>query len=260
MARINHYLKELVGKPTYEITRRIVAYEIQRGFEFKKTGFENLPRESAVLAMNHQTGLDGFLIAANISRQIHYLTQVNGINAHPFLKFLMWAYGEIPVTIPEEERATSKMEEKALEQKRNTAAIRRAGDYLKVSRDYVGIFVDGPSKELRDDKFRVKPLEERSCSESAALIAGGAHRVIVPVGVKVPERITAALWEYNYADRKEKKEFIQAYIQTRGKIPYEIIIGEPIDPQNPSFGRSGEKRRVEITNRVKEEIIRLSQK
>jgi 1-acyl-sn-glycerol-3-phosphate acyltransferase len=259
--KVNYYLKELVATPIYHATRIKYLRLLGQYFSFTQSGFENLPRESAVLAMNHHSGLDGFLVSAGVApRRVHYLAQVSGINSQPAIKLFLWAYGEIPVIIPENRSIMGTDEEKLQKIKENStnmAAMRRAIDYLRISKDYVGIFVDGPAKDLRDQNYRLKPLEERSCSESAILIASAANKMIIPVSVNLPERVCDALWEYNWKDRRAKEEWIKSYVAERGKIPCELKAGKPIDPRGEQFGKNGEKRRVEVSRVLKEAIIEL---
>jgi 1-acyl-sn-glycerol-3-phosphate acyltransferase len=258
--KVNYYLKESVATPVYHATRIKYLRLLGQYFSFTRSGFENLPKDSAVLAMNHHSGLDGFLASAGVApRRIHYLAQISGRNSQPAIKLFLWAYCQIPVMVPEKRHLDKEEEEKLrrIEKLTNMAATRRAIDYLNVSRDFVGIFVDGPAKELRDQNYRIKPLEERSCSESAVLIASAANKMIIPVSVNLPERVCDALWEYNWKDRRAKEEWIKSYVAERGKIPCELKAGKPIDPRGEQFGKNGEKRRVEVSRVLKEAIIEL---
>jgi len=240
MSKINYYLKRPIelgaislGKTFYGKPKIDQYLDIRIKREF------GLLEIAAVIVPNHCIGADGMILKTIINKPIHFLIQKEGVYDSK-LKSLLWLIGEIPVGM--DNRSTYKQ------------AIRRAGDYLRWSNDYIGIFSEGPTKSLVKGDEAIS-LEQREHKTGAAHIAIDNEVPIIPVGLYVNEKVQRYLWSFDKGV-DAAWAYLEDHVSKEGKLPYHVNIGYPVYPEY--FNKLPKKQRVkEITKVVKERIIGL---
>ncbi len=230
MAKINYYLKRPIENFSANFAARYFGSKRENYFDTQISGLENLPNGSAIIVPNHCIGIDGITLANLIPKRIHFFVQNEGLYSRNLLmEFSCWACGLIPVNV---DNLNS-----------NRVALTRAKDYLDCSSDFVGIFSEGPTKRL--DK--TKSLRERDHYPSASHLSIKTNKPIIPIAIKTISDVEENLWEFGSL---KKFEWAKDYSNKNGLIPYIFKIGRPIFP-------SKEINKKELTQQVKEEIIRL---
>ena len=129
------------------------------------------------------------------------------------LTALQWALGQIPLNV--DKRSSNKL------------VVKRVGEYLQNSKNYIGIFSEGPTKNLTGDG-RPIPVEFRIHNTGAAHFAIKYNRPIIPIALATTEEVVSNLWEFPFAKKVEKIAFAEDYVARNGKIPYIIQIGTPL--------------------------------
>jgi len=237
-------------KGFYFLARAFVGHYLKDFIEYRVFGESNLPKGSAIIVPNHEMGTDSVMLTVPIGRQIHYLADSNLGNLGPLklnelsfgeikrrvraaqLKGLLWALGQVPVGV---DRRSS-----------NKQVVERVGHYLTKTNDYVGIFAEGPAKNLAKNGVIIS-LEERPHNGGAAHFAVKYQKPIVPVAIATLDEVAQELWEFPFGRREEKMVFVKKFVEERGKIPYVIQIGEPIL----------RKDKEELTQEVKKRICSM---
>jgi 1-acyl-sn-glycerol-3-phosphate acyltransferase len=230
MAKINYYLKRPVEALTYAFCSWRVKKMAKKYFQIGVEGLENLPAESAIIVPNHEIGIDSGLLGITMPRKIHYLVQKEGVYDSR-ATMLLWALGQIPVNV----RGGS-----------NREVVKRAGDYLNYSRDFLGIFGEGPSMNL-DVGGEPLPVLKREYQAGAAHFAINKRKEIIPVALVTREEIVRNFWNFPWNEQEEKFRDLGKYVKEKGKVPYRVCVGKPLWCE--------QKR--ELTARVKEEICRM---
>ena len=165
MANIKYGSKRVVERTTYATAGNIISSRIDEYIDRRLIGTNNLPACSAIIVPNHCCCIDGVALASSLYKKTgkitHFLVQREGVYdpnrdcedykekiMAMLFKAIMWASWNIPVEI---DSKSSKL---------NIA--RRIREYLEKTNDYIGIFAEGPSKELvLDESRRIKPIEDR---------------------------------------------------------------------------------------------------
>jgi len=235
MTKLTYWLKRPIEKFSYYTGRAFFQRRLKNYFDFRIIGEENLPKESAIVVPNHQTGIYGLILSTCLSRHIHFLIQNEGVYDSK-LKFCLWAIGEIPVNI--DKRSTNKI------------VLKRAEDYLQHCRDFIGIFSEGPSKELVDENGEIIPVFRREHYLGAAHLAIKNMRSIIPIGIRLAEDFINDLWTFPISAENKKRKFLESTVADYGKIPYVINIGMPV------FTNCKDDRN-KLTEKVRLEICRL---
>lgn len=263
--KIKYGLKRIVEKAVYASVNAIYNPKMEKYFRIEVKNKERIPEGSAVLAFNHTLGLDGLFTCFGLyPRQVHHLIQFEGVCDRGLGgKVGLWAGGFIPVSVGTLDE-NGNLKENSVNDQMNSRAIRRAKDYLVSYDDFVGIFVDGPAARLINSDGKPLEKDKRQTSESAALISLTSGRPVIPVGTYASEEITKRLWEFGF-DQAEKNMWYlknrKQKLEYQGEDPlinYEIRIGKPIFPTEIE-GKGSERRRI-LTEMIKKEIVRLSQK
>jgi len=111
--------QKIVARPwVYYIVRALFAPLFLLVFHPKYIGMKNIPKKGAfVLATNHKTALDQFIISARINRTLHFLAAEKLFKKNKVLTFLLINAGVIQV--------------ERFNRKRNSA-LKYAVDYLKL--------------------------------------------------------------------------------------------------------------------------------
>ena len=147
---------------------------LEKIFEIEMIGKENLPEEPSVLVMNHCIGVDGSLVAYSMKKQLgrytHFFVDAGAKN--PFARFV-WPYvGQIfvnPQTL------------------NNATAFEETQKYLSNPGHDLGIFAEGPTKDLEKREVR-EGLQEDRFYQGASYIAKRLKKPIVPIGLSCPEQ------------------------------------------------------------------------
>ncbi len=230
MAKINYYLKRPLENFSASFAARYFGRKREKYFDTKTYGLENLPKGPAIIVPNHCIGIDGITLGDIIPKRIHFFVQNEGLYSRNLLmEFSCWACGLIPVNV---DNLNS-----------NRVALTRAKDYLDCSSDLIGIFSEGPTKRLD----QTKPLQERNHYPSASHLSIKTNNPIIPIAIKTIPEVEENLWEFGSL---KKFEWARNYSNKNGLIPYVFKIGQPIFP-------SKDINKKELTQRVKEEIIRI---
>jgi len=227
----NLYLEEICYRSLW-----LFATSISRMFfNFKIIGKENLPKESAILVANHCTPMDGFLVSSMIFNQIHFFIQYEGIYYTRVGKFLKYS-GEIFVKVKEA----------------NMGAMKKSRYVLTKTNDYIGIFPEGPMKDMGK-------LE--TPYGGAAYLSKLTGKDIIPIGIFVPEEQRQFLEEKgNFHDFKPLDLLKKHYkINKLGKTLYVINVGKS---RNISEIRTGNTKQkiIELTDILQDDSQRLSEK
>jgi len=231
MKKITGWLKNELETLAYGFFQRKVLDVASPHLDFRISGLENLTKDSAILVPNHEIGPDSILLASQLSPRIHYLVD-NSIadlkrldpNLSPYarakkalifteMKALLWAVGQIPVGL---DKGSS-----------GKKVITRVGEYLMMNNGHIGIFSEGPAKNLMREGLPI-PVQERAHQPGAAYFATKYNRPIIPIALATTEEMVAKFWHFPYAQKEELVAQAKEYIARRGKIPYVIEIGEPI--------------------------------
>jgi glycerol-3-phosphate dehydrogenase (NAD(P)+) len=85
-----------VRPPSYAPTRRFVAHLVRAVYRLELVGGENVPAGAAVVAGNHESVLDGFVLGAAIERDLCFLGKAELWRLRP-LAWLLDGLGAIPV-------------------------------------------------------------------------------------------------------------------------------------------------------------------
>ena len=81
----------------YEASWWVVAPTVRAAFRARVEGRKNVPRKgAAILASNHLSFLDHFVLGASIRRQIFYISKAQHFD-HPVRRFLFTRWGVIPL-------------------------------------------------------------------------------------------------------------------------------------------------------------------
>ena len=247
MKQINYYLKRPIEKICYGLSKIIYRYNAKKYFDFIVKGDEHLLEESAIIVPNHCICFDGGLITANIKKQIHHLVQYENVYNSKLRRF-WWSTGQIPVKV--DKRSSNK------------AVLKRSENYLKKTKDYIGIFSEGPTKELIDEKGKPIKIKDRKHYHSASLLAIKNKKKIIPIGISVPEGIDEILWSFGTWGFSKIDYLKERAIKNKKKIPYCINIGSPISPPIGIEECNSTKRKEEVkklTEIVKNELCRLTE-
>jgi 1-acyl-sn-glycerol-3-phosphate acyltransferase len=237
MARINYYLKRPIELVCQGLVLSYIGFKTRKYLDISVKGIENLPECSSIIAPNHCIGIDSMLVARAIPRFMNYLIQSEG-NYGAIGK---WAVGGILVNV--DKRST------------NSLVLRRVRDYLSHNGNIIGIFPEGPTKNLYSPDGRPLPLEKREHYSGAVHFALSNGVPIVPIGVSTCEDVAEKLWEVG-GDFGRYLGIMREYTAKNGKIPYRINIGKPIRIEAAeSVSRRNKK---ELTEIVRQEIIRLA--
>lgn len=216
MHEVAYRLKRPVEKIGNIVVNGAVYLWTKRHFDFRVKGLENLPERSAIIVPNHCHKYDGLLIKPLIrfkgNKTIHFLVQ--GGKVYNKFKPILWFAGDIPVGV---DAGSSKK-----------AVFDRVNTYLLRTDALIGIFSEGPTKNLIDENGNMPPLEEREHYRGAAHFSIRTRAPIIPTGV--------------YSDAVE--------IDNKGRQRYYLNIGEPIYP--------GTLKKKDLTARVKEQVCMLA--
>jgi len=203
-------------------------------FNFKIKGKENLPKKSAILVANHCTPLDGFLVSSVMYKQMHFWVQYENIYDTKSGKILE-TIGEVFVKV---------------DKKENIGTIKDTENYLKKTKDYIGIFPEGPVKDL--DKSQTP-------YSGATYLAYLTGKDIIPLGIFVPKKQKQFLEENASLSNFHIINFLKKYYRLNKikRIPYYINIGKPVDI---STVKSENKKQMirELTDYIMEECYRLA--
>ncbi len=220
-------------------------------FDYKVKGVENLPEGPAILVPNHCMMTDGPFLNYQIVRSrgnklTHFFVQKE---VYKKLKLYFWARGQIPVRV--DKRST------------DSAVLRRTKEYLDWTTDYLGIFAEGPTKDIvNPETHRIVPINERKHEVGAAFIAIKNQIPIVPVGLRSNDFVETETWKYTFSKFGQAWWTLQKYVWENGRVPYYINFGKPIYPEklDDSGTRKQEKTAIrDLAQRVREEVIRLAQ-
>ena len=155
MVSKGYHLKRPIEKIFYGLSKIIYGYNARKYLDFIVKGEENLPEESAIIVPNHCICFDGGLITTNIKKQIHYFVQYENVYDSKF-KIFWWLTGQIPVKV---------------DTVFNRVASKRSKDYLGRTEDYIGIFSEGPTKDLIDEGGKPIEIKDRIHHPSASSLA-----------------------------------------------------------------------------------------
>ena len=91
--------QKIVVRPwVYYVMRVLFAPLFLLIFHPKYIGLKNIPKKGAfILANNHKTSLDQFIISARINRTLHYLAKTELFQKNKFLAFLLVHAGVVEV-------------------------------------------------------------------------------------------------------------------------------------------------------------------
>jgi 1-acyl-sn-glycerol-3-phosphate acyltransferase len=257
MKKIRYSAKRIVEKVVYNSARAFYSWSLNRAFNVKLEGERNLPNGPGIIALNHCLGLDGFLTAITIPKQIHYFIQYEGVyERNLYNRMACWGLGYIPASVAEKPNKRINLE-----------SFRRAKDYLKLFSDLVGIFIDGPAMDLTVNGKVLSLIERRPKLKhgGAALFfcandSGNREIPIIPVGMWAHESVKALLWKTGFDEREQTERYLREEKNKGNKIKYVIRIGEPIYPDNPELnGLTKANRNERLTQILEEKIIDLSQ-
>jgi 1-acyl-sn-glycerol-3-phosphate acyltransferase len=220
-------------------------------FDYKLKGTDNLPEGPAILVPNHCMMSDGLFLNQQVFRSkrnklTHFFVQ-NGV--YDKLKPYFWAKGQIPVRVDKRSPGL--------------AVLKRTKEYIDWTTDYLGIFAEGPTKDLVDKKtHRIVPINEREHSNGAAFTAVKNQVPIVPVGIRSNDFVETETWKYTLSKFWQALWALHKHVWKNGKAPYYINFGNPIYPDKleDSATRKQEKTAIrDLAQRVREEVIRLAQ-
>lgn len=122
-------------------------------------GKENIPKEGALIFCgNHKSYLDGPLIQATAGKKNIYFMVKAELYKNPFLHFLGWAFGTIPVS----------RDEKDLESIKQALKVIKRGDWF-------GIFPEGTRNGL---------AKGEAVKDGAAFFAIRTGAKVIPCGIK----------------------------------------------------------------------------
>lgn len=231
MKKITGWLKNELETRAYGFFQRKIL-EVTRPFlEVKISGLENLTGESAILVPNHEIGPDSILLASQLPQRVHYLVDNSiadlkkldpNLNSYERakkavifteMKALFWILGQIPVGIDKGSSGKN--------------VIKRVGEYLVANNGHIGIFSEGPAKNLVQNGLPL-PVQKREHQPGAAYFATKYNRPIIPIALATTEEMVSQFWHFPYTRKEEMLTLAEEYIARRGKIPYIIDIGTPL--------------------------------
>ena len=223
-----------------------IANTTRKYFDIQFKGLENLPETSAIMTPNHCINIDGIIVKSNLTKETnrlyHFWIQDEGVYSRSWKrKAFLWAMGEIPVKV--DARSS------------NRAVLRRTYEHFDRNNDIIGIFSEGPSKDLIKNG-KVIPLEDRVHFTGAANLSIGKVVPIVPVGITSSKEAERLTWSQEANAETNGKSFVKDYVKENGKIPYRINIGKPIHPHKYAFF-SKKQARYEMTEDVKDRMLNL---
>lgn len=236
MSRLNYYLKRPIEKFAFNRSKKIFEKLIGNYLDIRTINADVLYESNGgIVVPNHEIGIDGavlgYALSEDAKKQTHFLVQNEGVYSGKY-QFMLWAVGQIPVNVDNKSR--------------NKIVMKRVEDYLEYSPDLVGIFSEGPTKNLIQDG-KIIELEKRKHEVGAAHFAIRKNKPIVPVSLRVPEQVREKLVEFGANGYQDKLAWVKQYTQINGRIPYIINIGLPQNGSNKN----------ELTERVKEQLIYL---
>jgi len=226
----------------YRVLERSIIRNLRKRYlNIEITGENNLPVGSAVLAMHHELGIDGWILASRFyetkGKKMHYLTQKEGYFTCWWNRALASALEEIPVSIDRADVGSYR------------TAICDSGLWLGKSEDYVGAFIDGPFARIMDLDRNATPLEDRPNYPIATLIARKNNKPIVPIAewCDADSRRNLAFWWLAGGLRTLWRNI--RYMERKKPIRYKVAIGTALNPEEYSL--------KELTERVRLEQITL---
>ncbi len=236
MSRLNYYLKRPIEKFAFNRGKRIFEKLIGNYLDIRTLNADTLQESrGAIIVPNHEIGIDGGVLAYALSedakKQTHFLVQNEGVYSGKY-QVMLWASGQIPVNVDNKSR--------------NKIVMKRVEDYLQYSPDLIGIFSEGPTKNLIQNGTMLD-IKERKHEVGAAHFSIRKNKPIVPLSVRVPDEVRSKLMEFGAVGYEDKLSWVNQYTQLKGKIPYVINIGLPQNGTN----------KTELTQRVKEQLIDL---
>lgn len=161
--RIVKLLDEAPPGRLYKIFRGTLAFLLRRLFRFEVEGVENLPKHgSAILAPNHRSLIDHFVIAALTKRQVWFMGKAE-LFKNPYAARLLNALGAFPVKRGRPDRAS----------------LHRCLELLGDG-GLVGIYPEGTRRP--DSRFE-------EVEEGFAYIAVRSGAPIVPIGLSGTEAV-----------------------------------------------------------------------
>jgi 1-acyl-sn-glycerol-3-phosphate acyltransferase len=191
--------------------------------------------DGAIIVPNHEIGIDGLILAyalsEDVKKQTHFLVQNEGVYSGKY-QMMLWATGQIPVNVDNRSK--------------NKTVMKRVEDYLEYSQDLIGIFSEGPTKNLIQDG-KLIAIGQRKHELGAAHFSIRKNKPIIPIAVRVPSEVQDKLVEFGAKGYQDKLSWVKEYTQSHGRIPYIINIGTAIKGENKN----------ELTQRVKEQLIYL---
>ncbi len=250
--KLSYLAKRPVERTIWQTLKPFYSLTSGRYFNITSEGVENLPNDSAIIAQNHSFAFDGLFTSLALPKQIHYFIQREKVYERNIWNHIsFWALGLLPVHVD------SKMS------REDYQSFLRAQDYLKSFPDLVGIFIDGPAKELKIDG-KIIPKEEREVKPGASALYFRVNQdiniPIIPVGTWLPERIAKQLWQADWQNRGVTNSYLRRLLEREGRIDYQVRVGKPIyssDKRLQGLNKNEKKEVLEET--LKQEIIRLSQ-
>lgn len=246
--RVDYYpMKRVIEKFGNKFILPLIRNKTRKCFDVQIQNLDNLPETSGIIAPNHCVSVDGIIIKSNLGyeskRLFHFWIQDEGVYSRTWKrKAFLWSMGEIPVKV--DARSSNK------------AVLKRTYEHTSRDNDIIGIFPEGPAKDLIDTEGKVIPLEERVHFTGPANIAVKAEVPIIPIGITSSEEVERLTWDKRTDAETAGKNFTKQYVAENGKIPYRINIGKPIHPAQYNHLNRKEAR-YELTEAVKKGMINL---
>ncbi|MEG0005682.1 MAG: lysophospholipid acyltransferase family protein [Clostridium sp.] len=141
----------------YWIVKNSVNIYLKLKFKVVVKGYENIPEGGAILAANHLSNYDPFLLATTCKRKVRFMAKAELFKSF-IEKFIFGGSGMIPV-----KRGAA-----------DIAAIKTSIKALK-SGELIGIFVEGT---------RVKQDEDSQAKSGVAMLSVKSQKPVVPVNIK----------------------------------------------------------------------------
>jgi len=246
-----HGVKRRIENAFYDFNLLGLPKILPRYFDITVTGRENLPEHGVIIAPNHSTCIDHYILGMCLDpRQIHFYVQAENIKQKLLLNGYHWAIGNIWVMV-DGDRAESDIVYRKKQITVNARATRRARDYLRFTNDDIGIFIDGPTKDNVNQRTgAIIHLADREFKEGAAFLAMKTGRQVVPISLRTKDDVSRMFWEVGERGYPGLFKDLGKYVEANGKIPYHINIGGPL-----SFGRGYGV--LEATRAIKKVVCHL---